>query len=131
MPRYSVLGTSALTNACAPHESVRYGAILYLKLDTTTSFFYVSSLQCPENIGQNILSESPLYQARTPLTLERVREVLACASNVTIFSCAASVRKGVELVLDYRVVCDETVDGNTSDSSSDMEWRMAKRRKTM
>ena len=100
VPRYAVCGTETLRKLCAPHESVRDGAQLYLKPDPVSPWFYVNSSALPKSAEQNI-STNMSFNRRNFISSAEGREFLQDANNVAVFGVIRDVSKRSELLLEY------------------------------
>ena len=97
-----------MQNLCDKHESVRHGALLCLKPSACNPWYNSNSSRKSTNhpdLEKNLKGDSRFASINKKMkTLKDSQEALRVAGNVLTLTVNHSVKKGVELFIDYHFI---------------------------
>ena len=121
VPRYGVCNSDTLRKICAPHESVRDGAGLYLRPDPCNPWYYMNSTagvtDGAPTAEQNVRLEL-VFSGRGVVFSDKPFQILENSSNGLNFRIKHAVSKGTELLIDYPI---RSVASNLSPRSENVD----------
>ena len=106
VPRYGVCNSDTLRKICAPHESVRDGAGLYLRPDPCNPWYYMNSTAGATDgapTAEQNVSPELIFSGRGVVFSDKPFQILENPSNGLKFRVKHAVSKGTELLIDYPI----------------------------